>query len=488
MSSAYHAFTRSELETILDLCLQKTLGEVDVNGVFRKTEKNPKITGIAGMVIEQSVLGYPPDIRQEPDLVVDGEHVELKTTGIRHAKKTETAAYEAKEPMSITAVSPEKIVDEEFPDSHFWHKLAKMLLVYYLYDSDSTVTAAEYARFSIKGYQFHEFNKNDRAILEKDWTIVRDFIRDLQRSFEDYTSQYPRLSSELRDKLLYIDTAPKWPNRPRFRLKRTLVNSIIQAHFGTRLEQLPKSYTSYEAIDAQCRTLTKRFKGKTINQIAKALKVPQKKYNKSIVEQLVVRMFGGKAFKMQQIELFRKIGLLGKSVILSHTGRPREDMKLFGIDFDEIQDASISFEDSSFYDFFSNHQFLYIVFSSSETDKSINEATFLGFKRYSFTDDFIEQEVKPVWEKLRRLILQHELTNVICRDKHGNPIINKKSGVVRSAPNFPKSSEGLVFVRGTGTNAADKPLNINGIEMLSQNLWLSKAVTIHVLKSEKYIS
>lgn len=482
-----HAFSRKQLIQIFDACLNKTLGDVDKNHVFDKAITNPKITGIAGMVIEQSVLGYPADSRQEPDLVVDNEHVELKTTGIRYSKKKGEHAYEAKEPMSITAVSPEKIVDEVFPDSNFWHKLAKMLLVYYLYDSETTVTAAEYAIFPIKGYQFHEFSDEDRCILERDWTIVQEFIRSLQRDFSDYTSQYPRLSSELRDKLLYIDTAPKWPNRPRFRLKRSLVTTIIQEHFGKHLEQLPQSYTSYEELDTRCRELTARYKGKTINEIANDLNVSQEKYNKSIVEQLVVRMFGGKASKMKQIELFSKIGLLGKSVVLSPTGRPTEAMKLFTIDFEEIQNKDLAFEDSSFYEFFANRQFLYIVFTEDSNNAPLGEVRFQGFKRFTFDEVFINHEVRPVWEKIRSLIFNNTLQDVVELDKQGNPIINKKSGVIRSAPNFPKSSEGLVFVRGSGTDATNKPFEINGVRMLSQNLWLAKAVTINALLSGNYI-
>lgn len=485
--SKAHAFTRKQLIQIFDACLNKTLGEVDKNRVFDKTISNPKITGIAGMVIEQSVLDYPPDIRQEPDLLVDNEHVELKTTGIRYSKKKGDHAYEAKEPMSITAVTPEKIVDEVFPDSNFWHKLANMLLVYYLYDSETTVTAAEYAKFPIKGYQFHKFSDEDRCILEQDWTIVQEFIRSLQRDFSDYTSQYPRLSSELRDKLLYIDTAPKWPNRPRFRLKRSLVTTIVQEHFGKRLEQLPQSYTSYEELDSQCRELTARYKGKTINEIANALNVSQEKYNKSIVEQLVVRMFGAHAKKMQQIELFNKIGLLGKSVVLSPGGRPTEDMKLFTIDFDEIQDINITFDQSSFYDYFANRQFLYIVFAEDTPNAPLSEARFKGFKRYSFSDEFINNEVRPVWERIRSLILDKKLIDVVELDKNGRPIINKKSGTTRSAPNFPKSSEGIVFVRGTGSDASKKPLEINGIRMLTQNLWLARDLTISILNNENYI-
>lgn len=482
-----HKFSKQQLIRILDACLNKTLGEVDSSNVFKKTETNPKITGIAGMVIEQSVLGYPADSRQEPDLIVDEHHVELKTTGIRYTKKKGDCAYEAKEPMSITAVSPDKIVMEEFGDSNFWHKLAKLLLVYYLYNSDSTVKATEYANFPIKGYQFYEFSKEDQAILEQDWSLVRDFIRVLQRDFEDFKSQYPRLSSELRDRLLYIDTAPKWPNPPRFRLKRSLVTSIVQEHFGNRLEQLPQSYTSIEAIEAECRKYSHKYKGRTVNEIATDLGVVQRVYDKSIVEKLVVRMFGGKAVKMQQIELFSKIGLMGKSVVLSPTDRPTEDMKLFTIDFDEIQDVNVSFEESSFYDYFANHQFLYIVFKEDTANAPLGEARFQGFKRYIFSENFIENNVRPVWERIRSLVINGELRDVVERDKQGNPIINKKSGVVRSAPNFPKSSEGLVFVRGTGVDATKKPLEINGVRMLTQNLWLARAVTIAALKSGNYL-
>ena len=119
-----HAFSKNELVRIFDQCLGKTLGQVDRKGVFRRTEDKPKITGIAGMVIEQSVLGYAADSRQEADLEVDGKAVELKTTGMR-LTKTVPPVYEAKEPMSITAVSPKNIVTETFATSHFWGKLLK---------------------------------------------------------------------------------------------------------------------------------------------------------------------------------------------------------------------------------------------------------------------------------------------------------------------------------------------------------------------------
>ena len=477
-----HFFHKDEITRILDGCLNKTLGEVDSNNVFDRTIKHPKITGIAGDVIEQSVLGYPPDIRQEPDLDIDGVKTELKTTGMRR----KGSRYDAKEPMSITAVSPDTIVNETFLDSNFWHKLEHMLFVYYLYDSPSPVKAAQYADFPIKGYQFHEFDEEDQEILKNDWEIVRDFIRYLQDEYEDYEDEYPRISHELRPKLMYIDTAPKWPNRPRFRLKRAVVSSIIQEHFGEGLEQLPGKYTTFSEIDKTLHDLSEKYKGKTIGELIDLLDIEVTRVNKSIGEAIIVKMFGGKSKKMQSIELFRKAGIIGKTITLTERGLRKEDMKFFTIDFDEFDNEDIEFEDSQFYDYFANNRFLCILFQKPDSDAKMIENKFLGFKMIEFSQEFVENDVKIAWERIKDLIVNDKLEDVISLDKFGNPRINS-SGNVMSAPNFPKSSEGNVFVRGTSSTSDVKPLNVNGVQMYRQQIWVKGLYIVDKLNNEQYI-
>jgi hypothetical protein len=482
-----HFFHKNDLIRIFDACLNKTLGEVDINHVFNRTINNSKITGIAGDVVEQSILGYPADTRQEPDLNIDGVKTELKTTGIRYSKK-ERNNYEAKEPMSITAVSPDTIVTEIFENSNFWHKLNHLLFVYYLYASDKTVTAAGYADFFIKGYQFYEFSENDKAILENDWTIVRDFIMELQTNYTDYKSQYPRLSSELRDKLFFIDTAPKWPNRPRFRLKRVVITNIVQEHFGNDLEQLPGRYTSYSDIDTRCHNLSQLYAGQTVQQLVTHFSIKGNIVNKSIIERIIVRMFDGQAKKMQKIDLFNKIGLLGKSVVVTKKGLRTEDMKLFCIDFEELTNPDINFEDSSFRDYFAYNQMLCIIFNEPSTKAPLKDNKLLGFKRLTFDDDFIETQVKPVWNEIRRLILSHELVDVIkINKKTGQPEINKGTGTIQSAPNFPKSSKGFIFVRGSGSDSTNKPEEVNGIKMYKQYIWVNGAYIAHRLSEINFL-
>lgn len=469
-----HFFHRDKLEQLLDGVLNKTLGEVDTSHVFDKTKPNPKVTGIAGDVIEQSVLGLQADNLQRPDLDVDGIDTELKTTGIRLSKKDKNQ-YEAKEPMTITAVSPSQIVEEEFSTSKFWHKLEHMLFVYYHYASAKTVKAAEYADFYIRGYEFHEFSDMDKARLKNDWELVQSFIMEIQCTYENPESQYPRLSSELRDKLAYIDTAPKWPNHPRFRLKRQVVTGIVQNHFGGRLEQLSGCYRGYQDIDSKCHSLINQDAGKTVAELVQQYKIAVKditKLPKSISEAITVKMFGAQSLKMNQIELFQKFGIVGKSITMTVAGGRTEDTKLVAVDFEEWTDRGIAFEESSIYDYFANHQFLCMLFEEPSKDAPLCDNKFLGFKRLSFCEGFIQGEVKKTWDEVRRLVWNQELAETVELDKMGNPRINKKTGTVKKSINFPKSRDHIVFLRGGGLDARTKTEKVNGINMYKQYVWV----------------
>ena len=477
-----HAFTKYQVITLLTKCIGKTLEEIDRAGVLKGKARNK---GFVGNVIEQSVFGYPADSKQRPDLIVDGVDTELKSTGI----VTDKGDYEfqAKEPMSITAVSPETITTEQFSSSHFWKKLEHLLLVYYFYAGRDV----PYSEFVIKGFEFHEWDAEDIDILKSDWTLVRNFISRVQEQFEDYESQYPRISSELNRELMYTDTSPKWPNRPRFRLKRRVVTSLVQNHFGIKGEALPDDYSTYSQLDAKCHELTLAHAGKTINELLdvyyastdnseapdESSLLPQrpKTIEKGIAERLVIRMFGGTSKRMDKVELFERIGLMPKSIALTTKGGRTEDMKLMRIDFDELNDPYMKFEDSSFHDYFTQNQLLLILFREPSTKAPLSDNEFVGFTRLWFDEQFIVQEVHRVWRRLRKLVRTNAVKIVISRKKDGTPIINQKSGTIRSAPNFPKAAEGVLFVRGTGADSHDKVECVNGVKMYRQNLWIKGA-------------
>ncbi|MBC9825348.1 MULTISPECIES: MutH/Sau3AI family endonuclease [Carnobacterium] len=486
-----HVFAKDELEDILDSTIGKTLGDVDRNNVFYKTVKHPKITGIAGSVVEESVLGYPADSYQKPDLYVDGKDVEVKTTGLRRVKKSVSGELEAKEPMSVTAVSPKKIVYESFENSSFWHKLERLLLVYYLYDSEVTVPASEYAKFPIVGYDFFEFDSLDREKLKNDWEIVRSFIHNLQLVHQDPTEHYPRISSELRPQLMLIDTAPKWPNPPRFRLKRSTVTTMVQKYFGKKFEQLEQEYNTYEELDEQLKQFTKQYKNKTIQELLQILNIPMKlnqtgDVSKSVTEQIVTRMFGAKSKKIGKIKLFSEIGLIAKTITQTKQETRTEDTKLFKVDFDEWLDEKINFEDSSLYSDFSERQFLFIIFQEQDKSEKLLTNKLLGFKRVIFNEEFIENQVKSIWDDVRNKVFNNSLREEVMINKNRKPVINK-NGTIKTSVNFPKSKDYDVFFRGTGRDSSDKTITINGIDMYRQNVWIKGSVINEMLNSVDFL-
>ncbi len=489
-NSDLHAYTRHELEGLLSPCVNKTLGEIDATDVFfavdpaRNPDYKPKVKGIIGDVMEQSVLGYPANSDQAPDLIVDGKEVEFKTTGLRASKNDD--GWEAKEPMSITAVSIKTIAGEEFENSNFWHKARRMLIVYYNYETGKVERSIEYSRFHVLGYQFHAFDADEVETLKNDWELVRDFIEEAQATLagEELERRYSQLGSALRGKLMLIDTSPKYPHPPRFRLKRAAVTVMARKKFGdTRYVPLSRAYTTMDAIDDELRQRTWTLKGRSLAQIAAAYGVTPG--SKNFAEQLFVRLFGAKG-KINSIELFEKAGIKVKTANLLK-GKPAEDTKFYTVDFDEFRDKNLAFEDSEMYRYFSESQFVFMVTEEPRAHASADEKVFLGFKRLVLPDEVIYGEVRSCFESTRDLIANGKLRFVAEIDPAtGQPRMNK-SGTVKGAPNFPKSSDCQVFIKGTGADARSRTEIVPGVPMYKQQVWWGKDLTGRLLDATPWV-
>lgn len=511
--SDMHVFERADVVRRLEYYLGKLFGDIDDKGIFEHVQQFNLQKGIAGHVVEQCIFGYAPDSRQEADLVIreQGEEykTELKTTGMV-VKRSPKKHYEAKEPMSITAVGVYDIGEQEFYSSHFWEKLEHMLIVYYHYAAEKRkITAYDYKDFPLVGFEFHEFSADEEATLKRDWELVRDFCSEVvcrhpgartaawkQEVKQDYIENH----GVLRPQLSYINLAPLFP--PRFRLKKPTVSMMISQHFGYELEQLPGRYTFITDIDNKCRELTKKYSGKTIGELADLFGIPKTaatgREGKAISEMITVKMFGGEAKKLNEIDIFRRFGLIAKTVVLTSKGGRTEDMKLYHMDFDELTQTSFveedgtvrefDFTDSEMYSYFTNNEFLCIMYEEPDVKRGelhkLIENKFIGFKRLVFSDDFIDQKVRHLWYDTRIKVMNETLVDVINCDKKGQPIINR-SGDVSSAPNFMKSKENTVFMRGSGTDSSlrHKTECVNGIRMLPQYVWLKGKAVVDELSS-----
>lgn len=492
-------FTREQVESLLSAVKGKTLGEVDKRNLIEIAHKaNPgKVQkGIAGDVIELSVLGCDKrDSKQAPDITVDGVMTELKTTGVRKKKKSEE--FVAKECITITAVSHDQIVNEEFDNSHFLNKIEHLLFVFYHFLLDeSAPNSIVYRDFPILGHLFWQAKPEDLDRLRNDWLLVREFCRN-----HEFDEREPR--KELERNLLLLNYSS--PESPRFRFKASFASSIVNDFLGKeQLEALPKPISKFSEIDEKCHLFTERYQGKSISEIAKELGIPINRSQKDISQQIIIRMFGGKAASLNRIRDFSEIGLVAKTIILTSDDKRTEDMKLFQIDFEEWLDPKVTFRDefrddeeglfstpySEMYSYFAEQSFIFIVFQEpskrnnsysvagiKEDKIPLDDCRFVGFKRYSFGEDFIMNEAKRTWEESRDRILSGKLENV-------------KSGG-GYAPNLPKSKDHILFMRGSGSDGFDKRPVLQkwgySFDMYIQWVWIKGKYIVEELNKLEYL-
>jgi len=506
-----HIYEKADLVQRFEAILDKPLSQIDHKGIFAHLQDLPLQKGVAGTVVEQCVLGYDPDSRQEPDLVVlDGGarcKTELKTTGMVLTDGLHPR-FTAKEPLSVTAVGIYDLAEQEFSTSHFWRKLEHLLLVYYHYTADKSVPPYAYRDFPVKGYEFHTFSPEDVEILRQDWQQVHDLAAQIVSRHPGardgawraaVKAEYLALHGQLRQKLTYIDLAPKFP--PRFRLKKPVVSAMIARHFGQALEQLPGRYDGVSALDKKCRELTALYRGKTMAELAALFGLSPLsstgREDKGLAERLTAAMFGGKSRRLDQIELFQRFGLVAKTVAVTAAGGRTEDMKLFRLDFGELSAAEIfdddgqarlpQFEGSQIWSYFADHALLCILYEepagAAGKPHPLSADRFVGFKRLVFSDAFLDGPVRRLWSDLREKVLGGTLRDVVELDRTGAPRRNP-SGGVRSAPNFLKSRDNPVFVRGSGRDASPrrKTVEVGGVRMLPQYVWLRGSTVVDELR------
>lgn len=512
--SADRKYTKSQVYKMLEWAKGKTLGEIDSqrSRQFDRTKENPKITGIAGDVIEQSVFQYERDSKQECDIEIDGVLTELKTTGVRVPKSDLKKALSktgekynvflsAKEGISITGVTFEPEIQIDFPTSHFWEKSEHLLIVFYEYKSYETVSAAEYKDFPIVDYCYNTFSEDEKARLRSDWEIVRDFLLDVYAQYSNkgfWMDHLEGFTHTLRSKLLLIDLAPGFHKRssgsyqkPRYRLKRTFVDTIVRGHFNKNRSKheisLKQSFSSFAELDQKCHMLREKYAGWTLADFKSHFDIKTDIGAKHFTAKCVLAMFEAKCGQLNQIRDFTEAGIIAKTITMTIKHKRTEDMKLSLIDFQEWNDRDNDFEESSVYEYFTEHSFLCPIFIEHDAEDP-SKTTFEGFKRFTFDNDFINHEVFRIWNDSRNLVFHNELKYDYEYDKFGNIRVNP-CGSLKGAPNFPKSSEYTIFLRAGANDSRDenKTVVVNNIRMLPQYFWIKGSYIVDKLNSLPFI-
>lgn len=232
-----------------------------------------------------------------------------------------------------------------------------------------------------------------------------------------------------------------------------------------------------------CKILSNKYSGKSINDLRIELEIDNPLYDKGIASAIALAIFD----KNDCSDLLSSKNVYLRTMQLYGDGQKKFDLKLFEVDFDEILDQSITFEESQFYSYFKNTNFIFAIYEiPQQKEERLRNNIFIGFKPLSFDDDFINNSVRATWNEIRDLVNNNKLKDVVQLDSSGMPKMNI-SGTVQSAPNFPKAKDNIVFLRGGGRDSSDKRLLVNGIAMLKQYAWVRGDYVAKELSYIKYI-
>lgn len=236
-------------------------------------------------------------------------------------------------------------------------------------------------------------------------------------------------------------------------------------------------------IETACRLITSKYAGKSIEELRSLLEIDNPLYDKGIAISVSNSLFALNGYS----DLLKNNQIILRTIQLYKNGTKKFDMKLFEVNFDEIKNNSLSFKESNFFKYFHNTIFVFAIFEIPNRDNErLRNNIFKGFKLISFDNHFIDNEVKLTWNVIRDLVNNNKLVDVVQKDRSGTPILNS-SGTVQSAPNFPKSKDYIVFLRGGGRDSSDKRLTLNGIAMLKQYVWVRGDYIAKELSNQSFL-
>ncbi|MFC6206299.1 MutH/Sau3AI family endonuclease [Levilactobacillus tongjiangensis] len=463
-----HIFTSFEIKRILDACKGKKLSEIDKNGVLERAKDKTRINGIAGDIIEESVLGYAANSDQNPDLQVDGEPVELKTTGLKHTKVK--PHYAAKERLTITAVSPKNIIDEKFENSHFWGKAKSLLFVYYFYDASKPVAAIDYGNFIFQGYKFFKFSNNDKVQLQSEWEYIKQVYSQHQ---DDYKTEQVR--SKLRG-LNYLEVVAKKTN-PRIALSQKYFNVIVHQFFGEKFEPILKG-DSAKTFEEVVLDMFRPFIGRTRRNIAEELHVEIPKKNAKSTNPTLARKMLNLGADIENSEEFQKANIIVKTMTVKDRqakkyAQTKEGFKVqHYFDFEELMDEC--WKKSRLRGYLFDTKFLLVIFQQVGENQ-----VFRGAKFWQVPLTDLDGPIQSTWDQTRIALRDGvELTYKKTNDKKGFQVSN----------NLPEMSDGTVLHVRPDAQVSSYVDNAHSDRLPTPAHWINKPENMMDQLSDEYMT
>lgn len=436
--------------------------------------------GGLGTLLEEVYFGYKANNEQMPDFKRVG--VELKSSP--YEIKTD-GTLRAGERLSVTMVPHDRPIEIDFYNSDVWHKIEKLLLIYYLREKGLPSKLDFRIDYS---YLFSPPDADLKVIIDDFNTIVKKVISGKAHEISESDTLY--LGACTKGATAAKSTKAQYygehiPARARnFCLKQSYMSYVLNRYIVPNVqtcETIMKDYTyrEGETFEDYVMSLLNRYVGKSDYELCKLF---GREYNNNKAQwvSLVYRMLGIKSNKAEE---FLKANVVVKAIRIEKDGTLKENMSFPTFKYKEI--VREKWEDSTIHNYFEETRFLFVVFKSNGTNYVLKGCQFWNMP---YLD--LETEVRDGWKKVVDTI-KAGVEFTIKTQSSGKKIVEnnllKKSEhrIIHVRPHAQKSyyklSDGTIVGNGKQSDANELP---DGRWMPNYCFWINKNYILTQIKDE----
>lgn len=438
-------------KNLIGLTFNDVIRNNDINEVHEKSlaeiyneSTGYKNKGKLGQIIERDYFGYNNNSNSEADFKDAG--LELKVTPY---KKNKNGSISAKERLVLSMIDYSEVARHEFEASHFWDKCRLLLLIYYQHDHNLKSNLD----FRIDFVSLFTPEGEDREIIRKDYFFIRNKINngkahELSEADTFYLGAVTKSSdSSNRTSQPFSKELAK----PRaFSYKNSYMTQVLRKIAGEKQEDSIVKNKLETDFEQYVINKIDKYKGMSVEDLTLHFNIDVSKKPKNLNSIIAFRMLG---IKGNNAEEFEKANVVVKTIRIGNNNKIKEHMSFPTFKFKEL--VKEDWGDSTFGNSLRETKFLFVVYKFDDNDV----LRLMGCQFWNMPYQVIENEVKPVWEKTKKIISEGVKLEKIKNEIHNN---------------LPKQIESKVcHVRPHGRDGKDVCELPDGRFMVKQCFWLN---------------
>lgn len=468
-------------KTFLDVIEENVLDELIKFELIEKYNR-PNYKGGLGVLLEEIYFGYKANSNQLPDFHKVG--LELKSTPYEIRKN---GSLYAGERLSITMVPHDRPIESHFYYSDVWHKIQKILFIYYLRDKSK----GSKLNYSIDySYLFTPPQEDLKIIIDDFNKIVSKVLNGKAHELSESDTLY--LGACTKGSTAEKSTHPQYygehiPAKARnFCFKQPYMTYILNNYIVPNVKTLDcesivknNSILTGDTFEESIYNMINNYVGKTDEELCNIF-CREYNNNKAQWVDLSYRMLGIKSNKAEE---FIKANVVVKALRIEENGNIIESMSFPAFKYNEI--INETWEDSTVRNYFEETRFLFVVFKSNGKNYVLKGSQF-----WNMPISDLDGEVRKGWKQTVDTI-KNGVNWIVSKDSKDKIIVRNnllkrtENNIIHVRPHAQKSfyiyQDGTTIGNGKKSDTNELP---DGRWMTNHCFWINNSYIINQIKDE----